>query len=69
MGFGMAVQSKASAVPVGALSALADELARRGLLTELLGHLADDNRAALTVRITVDRSRRRNASRASTRAH
>lgn len=60
MAFGMCVQSTPGTVPVGTYAMLADELSRRGLLTELMTELGTDRARAVTLLIVVDRSRRRN---------
>lgn len=65
MAFGMCVNATPSALPVGALSALADELGTRGLLPDVMGVLPQDQARALMVRITVDRQRARRARRSA----
>ena len=62
MAFGMCIQSELGTAPVGALSALADDLTRRGLLPELIEHLGPKTGHAVVIRINVDRVRARRAA-------
>jgi hypothetical protein len=66
MGFGMCIQSSTATTPVGAISALADELTRRGLLPELLAMLDREAAGIVRLRITVDRQRVRRARTTAT---
>lgn len=61
MAFGMAVQSTPGTLPTGALAMLADELAKRGLLADLLAELGQARAGAVTLQVTVDRTRMRRA--------
>ena len=63
MAFGMCVQSTPGSLPPGAFSAIADELKRRGLLTDLLDHLGTERAATVMLAVTVDRTRGRREKR------
>lgn len=63
MAFGMCLQAELNTAPVGALSALADDLTRRGLLPELIEHLGPKIGHATVIRINVDRVRARRQAR------
>lgn len=63
MAFGMCIAAKPGVNAHGTLAVLADELNRRGLLTELLSHFTHERRGIITLAITVDRTRARSGKR------
>lgn len=61
--YGMAITTKDSALPVGMLSGLYDELTRRGLMPDLAAVLGPARVEGLELRVAIDRSRVRRGER------